>query len=108
MLAQAFIEQRITELRAVLATAVVLDDGAIPRDHAGIGSVVLLRDLELGDDWELTLVNSVEADPEQDLVSTECPLGSALLGKRVGDLVVTKVPDGEIRYEIVSIRSLLN
>jgi len=46
----------------------------------------------------------VESDPEHDRISDESPVGQALLGHRIGDVVSVAVPDGQIRYEIVSIR----
>jgi transcription elongation factor GreA len=105
---QALVEQRIAELRSVLAVATVLEKSEIPDGFAGIGSVVTLRDQELDEEWEVTLVSSYEADPEESQISVECPLGEALLGKQVGDLVIARVPDGNVQYQVVSIRSLLN
>ena len=100
---QAFVEGRIRDLRRILQHAQVLDQAEIPTDHIGVGSVVTVVDDELGEEWQFTLVGSVESDPDNDRISDESPIGQALLGKRVGDQVDVAVPDGRIRYTIKSI-----
>jgi transcription elongation factor GreA len=101
---QAMVESQISELRRVLQIAQVLDEADIPTDHIGIGSIVQMTNLENDDEWEFTLVSSVEADPDNDLISDESPVGEALVGKRVGDTVRIHVPNGLLRYRIDSIR----
>lgn len=101
---QALVESQISEIRRVLQLAQVLDFADIPTDHIGIGSIVRMTNEETDDDWELTLVSSVEADPDNDLISDESPVGEALMEKRVGDNVVIIVPNGTLRYRIDSIR----
>ncbi len=101
---QAFVEGRIQDLYRIVQMAHVLQPEDIPTDHVGIGSKVTVRDLEMEDDWEFTLVGSVESDPDNDRISDESPVGQALLGKTVGDRVSVRIPDGVIEYEIVAIR----
>ena len=101
---QAMVESQISELRRVLQIAQVLDDAEIPTDHIGIGSIVKMTNLVNDDEWEFTLVSSVEADPDNDLISDESPVGEALVKKRVGDTVRIQVPNGLLRYRIDSIR----
>jgi len=101
---QALVESQISELRRVLQVAQVLDTADIPTDHVGIGSIVMMTNLENDDEWEFTLVSSVEADPDNDLISDESPVGEALVGKRVGDTVNIRVPNGVLQYRIESIR----
>ncbi len=103
---QAFLEGRISELKNILKSAVVIDESEIPTDQVGIGSVVRVRDLDTGEEMEFTLVGSYEADPLEDRISNESPIGEALLGRRVGDTVEARVPAGRVRYEILSIRRL--
>ena len=100
--AQAFLEGRIEDLKHILQIARPLDPDEIPTDYVGLGSIVKVQD-ESGDDWEFTLVTPVEADPEQEKISDESPVGEALIGKRVGDAITVTVPAGKIKYEIVSI-----
>src|SRR5438552_3236329 len=101
---QAMVESQISELRRVLQIAQVLDEADIPTDHIGIGSIVQMTNLENDDEWEFTLVSSVEADPDNDLISDESPVGEALVGKKVGDVVRIRVPNGLLEYRIDSIR----
>lgn len=101
--AQAFVEGRILDLKSILIRARELRPEDIPDDHVGLGTVVTIQDKDFGDDWTLTLVSSYEADPDNDLLSDESPIGKALLRKRVGDTVEVKTPDGLMHYEITSI-----
>ena len=101
---QALVESQILEIRRVLQVAQVLDAADIPTDQVGIGSIVKMTNLENDDEWEFTLVGSVEADPENDLISDESPIGDALYGRKVGDEVRVNVPNGAMCYRIDSIR----
>ena len=101
---QALVESQILELKRVLQMAEVLDVADIPTDYVGIGSIIQMTNLDTDDAWEFTLVNSVEADPDNDLISDESPVGEALLGKHVGDKVAIYVPNGLVHYLIESIR----
>lgn len=101
---QAFLEGRIAELKGVLRTAMVLDDSEVRTDEVGIGSVVKVKDLETDEEWEFMMVGSFEANPDQDRISNESPIGEALFGHKVGDVVTIRVPAGNVQYEIMSIR----
>ena len=101
---QALVEGQISELRRVLQIAQVLEESDISTDHVGIGSIVQMTNLDNDDEWELTLVSSVEADPDNDLISAETPIGQALFGKKVKEVVQIQVPNGTLRYRIESIR----
>jgi len=100
---QAFVEGRIEELRQILASARVVENEDVLTDQVGIGSVVEVKDLETGDIWKFTIVGTFEADPSEDRISNESPVGQALMGKRVGEVAVIDIPAGKARYEIVSI-----
>src|SRR5437763_16944211 len=65
---QALVEGQISEIRRVLQVAQVLNEEEIPTDYVGIGSIVSMTNLDNDDEWELTLVSSVEADPDNDLI----------------------------------------
>ena len=101
--AQAFVEGRILDLKGILSRARLLRHDDIPTDWVGLGAVVTIQDKDFGDDWTVTLVSSYEADPDQDFLSNESPIGKALMGKRIGETVEVKTPDGIIRYEVISI-----
>ena len=101
--AQAFVEGRIIDLKSILGRSRQLRHEDIRTDRVGLGAVVTIQDKDFGDDWTVTLVSSYEADPDQDLLSDESPIGKALVGKLIGDTVEVKTPDGIIRYEVMSI-----
>jgi transcription elongation factor GreA len=99
---QAFVEGRIDDLRRILTQARVVETEDIPTDRVGIGSVVKVRDIAFSDEWEFTIVGSIEANGE-DKISNESPVGDALQGKRVGDVIEVRTPGGSSRYEILDI-----
>ncbi len=101
---QALVESQISDLRRVLQIAQILEDEDIPTDHIGIGSIVSMTNVATRDEWEFTLVGSVEADPDNDLISDVSPIGDALVGKKVEDTITVHVPSGVVRYKINSIR----
>ncbi len=100
---QAFVEGRILELKRILQVAQVIEDHEISTDIVGIGSKVTIKDMDLDEDWEITIVGSAEADPGEDRISSESPVGDALMDKRVGDEVEVQTPEGTIQYKIVNI-----
>ncbi len=100
---QAIVESRISELKTIFGAAQVLEAERIPTDHVGIGSYVKVEDKEYGD-FEVRVVASIEADPSNDLISIESPMGTALLGAKAGETVSFESPDGMKSYKIVSIR----
>ncbi|HHY77591.1 MAG TPA: transcription elongation factor GreA [Clostridiales bacterium] len=101
---QAFVEGRIAQIENILKTAKVIDDEDINTDIVSVGAKVLVKDEELGDEMEYTIVGSAEADPLNMKISNESPVGKALLGKKVGDVVEIVVPDGILKYKILHIK----
>lgn len=100
---QAFVEGRIISIENILKTAKVIDEDDIQTSFVSVGSKVLLKDIEYGDEVEYTIVGSAEADPMNLKISNESPVGKALVNRVVGDNVEIAVPDGIIRYEILQI-----
>jgi transcription elongation factor GreA len=100
---QAMLEGRIGQLQEKLRKARVVKTSEGPVDRVEIGQAVTLRDLERDRVLECRLVGSAEADPARRMFSNESPVGQAILGKRVGDVVTVPAPAGHIRYEIVAI-----
>lgn len=96
-------EGRILELREKLKYAVIIDKDNGPADVVDLGRTVTIRDLEFGDEEVYAIVGSTEADPSNGRISNNSPMGSALLGKRVGDIVTVKTPGGEFSYQILRI-----
>lgn len=100
---QAQLEERIAKLESMLRNAKLIDDEEISTDVVTLGSKVVVKDLEYDEEMEYTIVGSAEADPFNGKISNESPVGSALLGKKKGDIVEVQVPDGSIKYKIISI-----
>lgn len=101
---QAMIEGRILTLEKMLRNARVIDEGDIHTDVVSVGSTVLLKDLEVGDEIDYTIVGSAEADPAKNRISNESPVGKAILGQKTGSIVEVSVPAGKLRYQIMNIR----
>jgi transcription elongation factor GreA len=100
---QAFIEGRIAELEHKLKNAKVIDEDDIGTDIVSVGSTVKVKDDELNEIFTYHIVGSAEADPMEDKISNESPVGAALLSKKVGDKINIDVPDGNILMEIIEI-----
>lgn len=101
---QAFIEGRILTLEKMLRNAKIIDDENLGNEAVALGSKVLLKDLEFGDELEYSIVGSVEADPDNNKISNESPVGKAIIGQPKGSVVEVTVPAGVLKYEIVDIK----
>jgi len=98
---QSFMEGRIIELEKLLIEAIIVDEKNKTTDIVDIGNKVSVR---CGDETKsYTIVGSKEANPQENMISNESPLGQAFLGKKVGDVVKVTVPKGEIEYQVVTI-----
>jgi transcription elongation factor GreA len=100
---QAFVEGRILTVETMLRSVRVIDNHDVRSDVVTIGSTVKVAD-ESGEDLTYTIVGSAEADPVNDKISNESPVGRALLGKRKGQVVTVQVPAGTIRYTVKAIK----
>ncbi|MEN6413383.1 MAG: transcription elongation factor GreA [Veillonellales bacterium] len=98
---QAFIEGEILTLEKMLRNAKLIEKG--DTDVVTVGSTVVLKDLEFGDELEYTIVGSAEADPTEARISNESPVGAAILGQKVGNIVEVNVPAGILKYEIIAL-----
>ncbi|MFZ5646136.1 MAG: transcription elongation factor GreA [Bacillota bacterium] len=100
---QAWIEGRILTLEKMLRNAKIIDDENIGTEEVSLGSTVMLRDLEYDEVVEYTIVGSLEADPGNNKISNESPVGKAILGKAKGNVVEVTVPAGVLKYQIMDI-----
>lgn len=101
---QAAIEARIDEIEKILKNVEVVTDEDIDLSKINVGSVVTIRDVEFGDELEYKLVGSTEADSLKGKISNESPVGIALVGKGIGDIIEVEAPAGAIKYEIIDIK----
>ncbi|MFA5524316.1 MAG: transcription elongation factor GreA [Tissierellales bacterium] len=100
---QARLEERIAKLERTLRNARVIEEEDISEEVVSIGSKIIVKDIEYDEEIKYTIVGSAEADPYEERISNESPVGRTLIGRRAGDIVEVQVPDGIIKYEIVSI-----
>ncbi|MBS5794648.1 MAG: transcription elongation factor GreA [Lachnospirales bacterium] len=99
---QAEIEARIVTIENMLRNAEVIDSGNVT-DTVSIGNTIKLFDSEFEEEIEYTIVGSAEADPFNGKISNESPIGSAIIGHKVGDIVEVDTPDGTINLKILEI-----
>ncbi|MFH1478712.1 MAG: transcription elongation factor GreA [Candidatus Omnitrophota bacterium] len=102
-LSQSLNEKRINELEDKLGRAKILDNEAISSDKAYIGAKLKLEDLDSKEEINYMLVTEDEADFDTGKISISSPVGKALLGNKIGDIVNIKVPSGFLRYKITDI-----
>ena len=100
---QAFMEGRILELEKMIRNAKVSDEDAHQEGTVTVGSLVKVKDIEFDEINEYRLVGTVEADPMNNRISNESPVGRALLGRKKGEIVDVEVPAGIIKYEILEV-----
>ena len=101
---QAQVEERIIKLESMIRRAVIIDESKIDSNVVTIGSIVKVNDMDFEDEVEYTIGGSAEADPYEGKISNESPVGKALLGRTIGDIVDVQVPDGVAKFEILEIR----
>jgi transcription elongation factor GreA len=101
---RGMMEARINVLRDKLSRAVLIDPSQMPKDEAAFGSLVVVKDLDCGDQEEFTLVGAGEEDYDTGKILITSPLGQGLAGKKVGQRVEIPVPAGMLRFEILEIR----
>ena len=94
---QAMLEADIARREEKLRTATILDESTLEKDVVSIGSKVRVKDEKSGKSVLYQIVGSVEADPSENKVSNESPVGQALLGHKRGEIVSVAVPRGPKR-----------
>jgi transcription elongation factor GreA len=99
---QGFLEGRIQELEQILKNVIIIDESAKMRDMVDIGAHITVQEEEYPPDTYY-LVGPKEADPRNGRISYESPIGKALIGHRVGDVVSAETPGGMIKLKIINI-----
>ena len=99
----SMLNARISELKGKLARAVVVDESQIDTSRIAFGAKIQLEDLrdKSTEDWQL--VGDGEDDALENKILTSSPMGSALLGKKVGETIVVKAPMGELKFKVKAI-----
>ena len=99
---QAFVEGRILTLEKMIKNATLIEEGKAPSKFVKIGSKVKVLNQD-GEEEHYTIVGSAEASPGDGKISNESPVGSALLGKRVGNQVEAQAPSGTLKLKVIAI-----
>lgn len=100
---QAKIEARIVEIEAMLKNVEIISDIKGVAKTVMVGVKVKVYDEVYEEELEYRVVGSTEADPRNNKISDESPVGKALLGKKVGDTVIVDAPAGELKFKILAI-----
>ncbi|NLZ80785.1 MAG: transcription elongation factor GreA [Clostridiales bacterium] len=101
---QRDIEARIEEIEKILKNAEVIVEEEIELDKINIGCKVRVFDFEFEEELEFRIVGSTEANSRQGKISNESPVGQALIGRKVGDLVAVDTQEGSIEYKVIDIQ----
>jgi len=102
---QALLEHRIATLEERLRNARVIEKKDIAKDVVSVGSKVRLRDLDAKQTVEYRIVGSAEADPAENKLSNESPVGKAIIGKKKGETVEVAAPRGAMKFKILEIKA---
>lgn len=100
---QAMVESRIATIEAMLKNVKLIDDDQLDTEAVNLGAKVQVYDVEFDETVEYQIVGSTEADPDQNLISDESPVGRALLGHKVGDEVEAETPGGVLKFKVLNI-----
>ncbi|MBE7048477.1 MAG: transcription elongation factor GreA [Ruminococcaceae bacterium] len=100
---QAEVELKIVRLEKMLKNAKIIDEEDISTDVVSMGIKVKVLDVDLDEEEIYNIVGSEEADPMNNRISDESPVGKAILGAKIGDTVVVNSPNGEFELKILEI-----
>lgn len=101
---QAFVEGRIKELENMISTAKIIEENKKRKTVVSVGTTVTVYDEEFKEELVYTIVGSSEADPFNNKISNESPVGKALIGNKKNAVVKVSTPDGEASYKILAIK----
>lgn len=101
---QRDIEARIEELEKILKNAEVVDEEEVDLDKINVGCKVKILDLEFNEELEYKVVGSTEANSLTGKISNESPVGRAIIGAKIGDVVTVETPAGDLQYKILEIQ----
>src|SRR5437867_5087033 len=102
---QMLLEHRIATLEERLRDARVIDKKSVPKDVVSVGSHVKLRDVDAKKTFEYDIVGSAEANPAENKLSNESPVGKAIIGKKKGETVEVSAPRGTLKFKILEIKA---
>ena len=101
---QRDIEARIEQIEKILKNAEVVDEDEVDLDKINIGCRVRILDLEYSEELEYKIVGSTEANSLKGKISNESPVGKALIGKKIGDVIEVETQVGVLEYKVLEIQ----
>ena len=101
--AQGMLEMKIAKLEAMYASARIIDESQLDNDKVLALSIVKIKNLATKKEMTFTLVAESEADVKTGKISISSPIGTGLLGKKVGEIAEITVPAGLMKFEIIQI-----
>ena len=104
---QRDIEARIEEIEKILKNAEIVDEDEVDLETINIGCQIKILDIEFNDELVYKIVGSTEANSLKGKISNESPVGRALIGKRVGDLVEVETQVGIVQYKVLDIQKAI-
>jgi transcription elongation factor GreA len=102
---QAMLEHKIAQLEERLLSARVITKKEISKDTVSVGSHVRLRDMQANKTFEYHIVGSAEANPAENKLSNESPVGKAIIGHKKGDVVEVTAPRGSLKFKVLEIKA---
>ena len=102
---QAMLEHRIATLEERMRSARVISKKDIAKDVVSVGSTVRHRDVAANKTFEYKIVGSAEANPSENKLSNESPVGKAIMGKKKGEVVEVSAPRGALKFKILEIKA---
>ena len=102
---QAMLEHRIATLEDRLLAARVITKHEISKDRVSVGSKVRVKNIDAGKTFEYHIVGSAEANPAENKLSNESPVGKAIIGHKKGDVVEVSAPRGALKFKILEIKA---
>ena len=100
---QAKVEARIQELEALIENAEIIDESNMDVRAISLGSVVKLYDEDFEEEITYSIVGSNQADPLEQKISDQSPIGRALMGQKAGDKVTVTAPAGELHFKVLEV-----
>ena len=100
---QAELEDRILKLEAMIRNAKIVTEEELTGDHVNLGLGVRVKDVKTGEEETYTIVGIINADPFNNKISNESPVGKALLGHKVGDVVEVETEMGMLNLQVMEI-----
>ncbi|MDX6452934.1 MAG: transcription elongation factor GreA [Gaiellaceae bacterium] len=102
---QAMLEHKIAQLEERILSARVITKKEISKDSVSVGAHVRLRDMQANKTFEYHIVGSAEANPTENKLSNESPVGKAIIGHKKGDVVEVSAPRGSLKFKILEIKA---